>query len=321
MTAPPLPPIEVLPIDISGLRRGNTGIDYVHRFASARPGPHVVVNALTHGNELCGVTALAWLFAHGVRPVRGTLTLSFANVAAYETFDAARPLDSRFVDRDFNRLWTEAILAGDRTSAEAARARELRPVFEGADALLDIHSTTFAVPPMLVYTDLPKARALAEALRKPLTHIVSPGGRHDGGLIVEFGPFADAARPNVGLVVECGAHFARMSGEVAIQTTLRFLDHFGLLDRDLARAHIVAPAAAAPTRYTIAEVRTCRGEGAHFARPLRGFEEFAAGELIGHDGEREIRAPFDRCAVLMPKAVLVPGREMVTLARRQPTSG
>ena len=85
--APSLPPIEVMPRDISGLARGNVGIDYVHRFESGAPGPHVAVVGLTHGNEFCGMTALTWLLDNGVRPVRGALTAIFANVAAYERFD------------------------------------------------------------------------------------------------------------------------------------------------------------------------------------------------------------------------------------------
>jgi predicted deacylase len=318
MYSPPaLPPQEVGPRDLSALRQGNVGVDYVHRFTAPAAGPHVVVNALIHGNEFCGMTALTWLLERGVRPVRGTLTLSFANVGAYERFDPTRPLESRFIDHDLNRAWTAAILDGPDQTHEARRARELRPIFAAADALLDIHSTTFAVRPMLVYTKLDKARGLATALQTPATHIVSPGSRHQGGLLIEFGAFSDANAPNAAIVVECGHHFARSSGEIAIQTTLRFLDHCGVLDPAVAAAHIKPAPAEASGVYEISEVRICRNGQAGFVRPLEGFEEFAAGELIGNDGEQEIRAPYDRCAVLMPKAQLVPGREMVTLAQRR----
>ncbi|MEI7764917.1 MAG: succinylglutamate desuccinylase, partial [Comamonadaceae bacterium] len=43
------PTLEVLPRDLSAYRQGNIGVDYVHRFDSGKPGPHVLVNALTHG--------------------------------------------------------------------------------------------------------------------------------------------------------------------------------------------------------------------------------------------------------------------------------
>lgn len=315
--APALPSIEVQPRDISALRQGNVGIDYVHRLTAREPGPHVVLNALIHGNEFCGMTALTWLLEQQFRPARGTVTLVFSNVDAYERFDPTKPLDSRFVDRDMNRVWTEQILGGEDGSAEVRRARALRPVFAAADSLLDIHSTTFAVRPMLVYTDLDKMRRLAEAIGSPPTHIVSPGGRHQGGLLIEFGAFGDPASTNTAMVVECGHHFARSSGDLAIDMALRFLAHHGLVDRDFAAAHLKPRPAETTTVYTISDVVICRGGDAAFTRPLEGFEEFAAGELIGHDGEREIRAPYDHCAVLMPKAQLVPGREMATLAKRK----
>lgn len=48
-------------------REGNTGVDYVHRFDSGVPGPHVLFNALTHGNEFCGMVAACpcWILACG----------------------------------------------------------------------------------------------------------------------------------------------------------------------------------------------------------------------------------------------------------------
>ena len=74
-----LPPIEVLPRDLSPYRKGNVGVDYVHRFVADQPGPHVLINALTHGNEFCGMFAACDLLDRGVRPRVGTLTVSFAN--------------------------------------------------------------------------------------------------------------------------------------------------------------------------------------------------------------------------------------------------
>ena len=99
-----LPTLEVLPRDLSPYRPGNIGIDYVHRFESGRPGPHVLINALTHGNEFCGMVAASHLLDTGVRPLCGTLTVSFANVEAYESFDPARPFESRQLVHNMNRV-------------------------------------------------------------------------------------------------------------------------------------------------------------------------------------------------------------------------
>src|SRR5579863_8122108 len=104
------PTIELLPPNITVYAAGNTGIPYVTSFDSGRAGPHVLINALTHGNEICGAIALDHLLRSALHPVAGKLTLSFANVAAYQRFTPDNPTASRFVDEDFNRLWDEETL-------------------------------------------------------------------------------------------------------------------------------------------------------------------------------------------------------------------
>ncbi len=130
--APSAYPIELTAPDIAPYAAGNTGLPYVTRFDSGRPGPHAVINALTHGNELCGAIALDFLFKQQVRPTRGVMTLSFANIAAFQRFDPREPDGSRFVDEDFNRLWDKATLDGARQSTELTRARQLRPLIDQA---------------------------------------------------------------------------------------------------------------------------------------------------------------------------------------------
>jgi predicted deacylase len=103
--------------DLDRWAAGNSGLRYVWTFAAAHPGPHVLLQAITHGNEVCGAIALDWLLDSGFRPLRGTLSICFANVAAYRTFDSADPVTSRCVDEDYNRLWDNAVLDGPRTSA------------------------------------------------------------------------------------------------------------------------------------------------------------------------------------------------------------
>src|SRR3546814_20669021 len=120
-----LRPIELTPKDLSSWRTGNRGVDYVHAFYAGRPGPHVIVNALTHGNEFCGMIAVTHLLEQGIRPLRGKLTLSFANVEPYQRVDAATPFDSRFVERDFHRLREAGYMEGPNQAATARLARTL----------------------------------------------------------------------------------------------------------------------------------------------------------------------------------------------------
>ena len=303
-------PIELLPRDLAAYRSGNTGIDWVHRFDSGRPGPHLLVNALTHGNEFCGMVAATHLLDQGIRPRIGTLTVSFANVEAYASFDAARPLDSRQLVHDMNRIWSRTWLDGEEDSPELRRARRLRPVVAAADHILDLHSTSQDVQPFWVYPGWARNGNAALAIGRPAVHLVMPQGFGTGTPLIQHGLHGTPGHHGVALVVECGQHFRQASGELAVEVTLDFLAHFGLVERDRS-----APAPAPARRFELLQTWVVQDPGFRFTRPLVGFETFDEGELIATDGRRELRAPCHHCTVLMPARTPIVGREGVYLAR------
>ena len=304
------PTLEVLPRDLSAYRQGNIGVDYVHRFDSGKPGPHVLVNALTHGNEFCGMVAVSALLDAQVRPLVGTLTLSFANVAAYETFDAAKPFESRQLVHNLNRIWSSEWLDGKEDSPELRRARALQPVVAQADHVLDIHSTSQDVEPFWVYAGFSRNGEVALAIGRPSVHLVMPDGLGSGTPLIQYGQFGQASGKGAAMVVECGQHFRRATSDLATGVARAFLAHFGLIARD------PAPLPAAPQRrFQLLQTCVIKTAEFRFVRPCIGFEVFAKGELIATDGADEIRAPCDDCTILMPARSAIVGREAVYLAR------
>ena len=289
-------------------RSGNVGIDYVHRFDSGQPGPHVLVNALTHGNEFCGMVAATHLLDHGVRPLIGTLTVSFANVAAYQSFDATRPFDSRQLVHNLNRIWSADWLDGAELSPELHRARELRPVVAAADHILDIHSTSQPVQPFWVYPQFSRNGDAALAIGRPAVHLVMPQGLGSGTPLMQHGLHGTAGHHGVAMVVECGQHFLRSTAALAIEVALDFIAHFGLI---APRPQNTAP----QQRFELLQTCMVRTAAFRFSRPLIGFETFRRGEPIATDGEHTIEAPCDGCTVLMPTREPIVGREAVYLAR------
>ena len=191
--------------DISAWRAGNTGTEGVWHFDSGKPGRNVLISALIHGNEICGAWALKGLLEAAIRPQRGALTLMFCNLAAFDTFDAARPDAARFVDEDLNRQWSPARLQSG-SSLERRRAAELRPFVEQADWLLDLHSMHEPSAPLLLTGVQPRNLDLARQLRAP-EHIVVDAGHSDGVRMRDFGRFGlpdDAAGDTRSLLIECG---------------------------------------------------------------------------------------------------------------------
>ena len=309
--------IELTPPDISAYRAGNTGIEYVTTLTAREAGPHVVVMGLTHGNEICGAIAIDKLFRANIQPRKGKLTLAFNNVAAYLEFDTRYPIASRYVDEDFNRLWSPATLDGPRRSSELERARALRPIIDTADYLLDLHSMQHATAPLMLAGLLPRSRELARRVGIPEL-IMCDAGHAAGPRMRDYGGFADPASAKTALLIEAGQHWEKRAAEVATDVTLRFLVALGTVERDDVAA-LGGPDFAATPKQRVIEVTeavTITGDRFEFAAPFMGLEVLdKEGSLIGHDGEQEVRAPYDNCVLIMPSRRLVRGQTAVRLGR------
>ena len=309
--------VELTPPDIEPYRAGNTGVEYVTRFVAAPPGPHVLVCALTHGNEICGAIALDRLLRAGVRPRRGTLTLAFDNVAAYREFDPRHPIASRYVDEDFNRLWAPATLDGPRRSVELDRARALRPIVDEADFLLDLHSMQYATAPLMLAGLLPRSRELAKAVGIPEL-IMCDKGHAAGPRMRDYGGFGDPASEKTALLIECGQHWERRSAEVATDVMLRFLVALDCVTEEDVAA-LGGPDFVAHPRQRVIEVTeavTITGQRFDFAEDFRGLEVLPEkGTLIGRDDGKDVRTPYDNCVLIMPSRRLVRGQTAVRLGR------
>jgi predicted deacylase len=297
----PMPAIavELQAPDIQPFRASNTGTDYVHTFDSGKPGPHALVNALTHGNEICGAIVVERLLREGLRPARGKLTLAFANIAAFERFDTSNPYASRFVDEDFNRVWTPATLDGPRNSVELRRARALRPFVEAADFLLDIHSMLEPSPPVMICGPLEKGIRFSFDVGVP-EHIVSDTGHSNGTRMRDFGGFGDASSPKNALLVECGQHWERGAERVAWQTTWRFLKAVGVVEAGTADREI-EKTVPAQRLIRVTEAVIANSPAFRFAKNFTGLEIIPRrGDVIAYDGEEPVRAPYDNCVLVMP---------------------
>jgi predicted deacylase len=311
------PSIEVAFPDIRAWHEGNTGIPYVHTFDSGQPGPHVMVNALTHGNEVCGAIAVKAALDLQLRPRRGRLTLSFANVDAYERFDPAHPDASRFVDQDFNRVWSPSVLDDlGRTSSELRRARELRTVVEQADLLLDLHSMHEGREPLMLSGPLDKGIALARALGAP-THVIVDAGHPEGVRMRDFGGFGDPLSARNALLLECGQHWEQASAGVALDSVARFLAHSGAVDAADLPSDWWRPLPHAQRVVRVTDAVVARSMDFRFAAGWTGLELLPdAGTLIGWSDGEPVVTPYPDCVLVMPSLrQLRPGVTVVRLGR------
>jgi predicted deacylase len=301
-------PVYTAAPDVAPFLAGNTGIRGFTTRDSGRPGPHVVLVSLIHGNELSGAVVIAELLRQNFMPLRGRLTMGFANIEAFSRFDPANPLASRFVEEDMNRVWEDAQLFGARHSLELDRAREMRPIIDKADLLLDLHSMLWPSDPLLLCGPTARGRDLALTLATP--HVVIADHGHAGGKrLIDYPRFAAAGTPAAGILVEAGQHWEPSSVAQTRATVQSLLSHAGMIPPGLTpqRAPVFAEVTCAVTARTNRFVFTHAYRGGEIIR--------TANSLIAHDGDEEIRTPYDDCLLVMPSLRAVRGHTAIRLAR------
>jgi predicted deacylase len=304
------PPIEYAFPELRQWEKGDA--PYVHVKDSGKPGPTVMVAALTHGNEVSGAVVVDALLTRGLAPRKGTLIFSFNNIEAYQRFDPKNPFKSRMIDEDFNRTWGR--LDQPATTRETRRAQVVRPYVERADYLLDLHSMHDDCVPLMLCGPLDRGAELARRLGAP-ADIVRDRGHAAGMRMRDYGAFGDPKSDRTALLIETGQHWRASSVVVAKDVTHRFLTETGIVEASDLPADWRQPAPPAQKVVQVTHaIATKRGNFTP-ARRFEGQEVIAkAGTVLGHDDGEAVTTPYDNCVLVMP-AVNRPLRAGVTVVR------
>ncbi len=290
------------PPDLAPWLAGDQNIPGVITRDSGHAGPHVVLLSLMHGNEFAGAIVLDRLLRDNFMPLRGKLSFVFVNIAAFRRFDPRTPTLSRFIDEDINRLWDEPVLAGPRHSAELDRAREIRPLIDNADVILDLHSMLWPSDPLILCGPTARGQALAHAMGWPLT-VVADSGHANGPRLIDYVRFKGTSATAV--LVEAGQHWHPDTVDTATASVSGLLRHLGLVT---AGTSLLPPPPTGPAQFAVVtDVVTARTSSFAFVRAWNGGEVVARrNTVIAMDGLMEIKTPYDNCLLVMPS--LRPGR-------------
>jgi succinylglutamate desuccinylase len=309
-------PVEVEFPDIRQWKTGNCGVDYVHSFDSGIPGQHVMIMALTHGNEVSGAIAVDAFLRCGLRPRHGRLSLGFGNVEAYHRFDPQNIDATRYLDEDMNRVWLPSKLDSVQSSVELRRARELRPFIDSVDLLLDIHSMHEESAPLMMSGARIKGLEFAATLGVPATVIVD-SGHANGRRLRDYDDFNDGTSKKNALLIETGQHFSKKSQQVALDVAARFLiTTQAVFEEDV--APFLSAGKLEPQRFLqVTDSVVANSMDFNFVEDFRGLELIeCSGTVIARDGDQEIVTPYDNCVLVQPSLRhLGPGVTVVRLAR------
>jgi predicted deacylase len=290
------------PPDLAPWSRGDQGVPGVITRQSALPGPRVVLLSLMHGNEFTGAIVLDQLLRMGLTPLRGRISFVFANLTAFERFDPRSPTLSRFIDEDINRLWDASVLDGPRQSVELTRARQIRPMIDTADVILDLHSMLWPSDALVLSGRTERGRALGRMMGWP-PMVVADSGHANGPRLIDYAAVCGIER--TAILVEAGQHWQPSTVDTAMASVSGLLRHLGMVNQD---APFPPPPPRAPIQFaTVTDVVTARTSSFGFTRAWYGGEVVAErNTIIAVDGMTEIRTPYDDCLLVMPS--LRPGR-------------
>lgn len=259
---------------------------------SHSPGPTIAILAGVHGDERAGILAFKNLLKT-CKPTRGSIFFILGNLRAVQK-------NVRFTESNLNRCFIPNII-GD--SYEQKRAREIMPILDACDALLDLHGFKDTAGDPVSICDEPSVKVA----RKLLPPIVStgwgdaePGGSDTYmhmqgkiGITVECGPIADSAS-NGRLVAEVAVH--------------QFLKYFGMIDTPIPfstkkKKHVQVHYAVKRT----SENFTLR-EGMH------NFQELSRGEVYGQqDGQDFVAEAGD--VIIFPRPHQLIGHEAFIIGK------
>jgi succinylglutamate desuccinylase len=261
-----------------------------------------------HGNEYAGAIVLADLLRRGFVPRRGTVSLIFLNMDAFDRFSPQNPILSRFVDEDMNRLWDTDPARPVSHSKEQTRVCQLLPYIGTIDRLLDLHSMLWPAGPLMLAGPSEKGMSLAASIGIPPL-IVGDGGHRAGPRLIDMPHFTSPHSAAQACLLEAGQHWTWDCLETTKETVLRFLSTSEMTE---SVEKSLTPLMIADTTHRV----TAHTGHFHFIHTFAsGTIIPARGTLIAQDGPDEIRTPYDHCLLVMPNFRAARHHTAVRLAR------
>ncbi|UCF68361.1 MAG: succinylglutamate desuccinylase/aspartoacylase family protein [Acidobacteriota bacterium] len=291
-------------------KRDGTAVEYprlIGRFQGSADGKKMIVVGGMHGNEPSGILAARRVLDALARQqprFRGTL-------AAYTGNREALERGQRFIDKDFNRIWTTGHIELNRQSgaAESTEDRQQRELLDELEVeigsnphdvvFIDLHTSSAAGPPFVTIGDTLRNRYFARVF--PLTAILGLEEQIDGALLEYMN--------NLGCTtigIEAGQHDQPISIDIHEAALWVALLAAGMLERgDAAQIerslrYLEQQRAQLPELVEVLHRHSIDPEDGFQMEPgFSNFQLVEAGQRLASDRRGRIEAPF-RGLLLLP---------------------
>ncbi len=243
-------------------------------FESGNPGPNLVILGGVHGNEPCGVEAIRAL---NINPLKGKVTCIIANLEALRK-------KVRFINSDLNRAFTFS-----KNDKESMVALEIKEYLDQADALLDLHSSFSKVSFPFVICEK-QSLNLAKCL--PVKFIVTNIDKFHQGSTDEY----MNKQGKIAVCVECGNNDDTDATIRAKESIVDFCNFFEVIERKNSVKKELNKMVFKVTGNYIAK------KYFYPSQMLSDFANVKKNELLGVDGEDEIKITHDSYILFMTEA-------------------
>lgn len=256
-----------------------------------KKGKKSIILAGIHGDEKCGVLALEKI-SYELEIESGELYLGYGNPRAIKK-------NKRYIESNLNRLFKpiQDISDRDKKTYEYDRAQYLKQYLDQADCLLDIHASyTPGSHPFVICEK--NAQDIVKYLPVDLVVTgfdqVQPGGTD----------YYMNQNGKSGMCIECGYLGDNESTKTAIEAVNNFL---------VARQHIPGEIKIHQQRYIhIYDMYINKTNDFKLIRNFQDFEKLSPNEIIGHDGQDEIKTDRE-CVILFARNCQQKGEEAFLL--------
>ena len=241
----------------------------ITKIVGREEGTTSIVLVGVHGDEKCGVKALEKILPN-LEIERGTVLFGYGNPRAIEA-------NKRYTEVNLNRMFNrdEQLTTSEKESYEYGRAQFLKTYLGKAEVLLDIHASRTSTSKPFVICEA-NAKGVIEYL--PVERVVSgfdqiePGGTD----------YYMNSIGKIGICIECGFLGSPQSEQIAEEGIYAFLKARGHIANDL------IPQKQSYIRlYDLYKTKTNKFI---LAKLFDDFEGISKGQVIGVDGDQEIRA-------------------------------
>ncbi len=242
-------------------------------------GPTSIILVGVHGDERCGVQALENLLPT-LAISKGRVWIGYGNPPAIQA-------NVRYTEANLNRMFkpNSQLSADDKKSYEYGRAKFLKKYLDQASALLDVHASfTPDTQTFIICED----NASNTAKYLPMDLVVSGFDRvQPGGT-----DYYMNANGKIGICIECGYLGNEKSTKIAEESILAFLSARGHIERKTPKY--------SQSRIQIYDMYISKTSNFMLSKSFEDFEKISEGQLIGIDGQEEVRATRN-CIILFAR--------------------